>query len=315
MLPAARPWLSYLRAWLLAGALLSLLVPLGSALGRLDWRLELFSHFLPHASAALVLAGLVLRPTWLRLVFLAAGLGSLVQIALTLALPFGESQQPQALPATGAIRAMSFNLNLANPDMPAVARQIEQAGPDLLLLIEVTPAQWQALAALRRTYPHGCGQPRNDPFGMALLSRLPLRDCSVEGELPAIVARLAERPLTLVGLHPPPPLNAELAGIRHGQLRHWGARLANRAEVVVLGDLNLTPWSPLYRDLLVTAGLRDARAGRGYFATWPAPLGAVGLPLDQALLGTGWQALGLQTRPAAGSDHRALLLDLTPRTP
>ncbi|HLD64712.1 MAG TPA: endonuclease/exonuclease/phosphatase family protein [Pseudomonas sp.] len=312
---AARPWLGRLRAWLLAGALLSLLAPLGSALGRLDWRLELFSHFLPHACIALLLAGLVLRPPWLRLGFLAAGLGGLVPIALTLALPFGPSQRLPALPAPGTLRAMSFNLNLDNRDMPAVARQIEQAGPDLLLLIEVTPAQWQALAALRRTYPHGCGQPRNDPFGMALLSRLPLRDCVVEGELPTIVARLAERPLTLVGLHPPPPLNTELAGIHQQQLRHWGTRLANRAEVVLLGDLNLTPWSPWYRDLLATTGLQDARAGRGYYATWPAPLGAVGLPLDQALLGADWRALGLETRPAAGSDHRALVLDLAPRTP
>lgn len=314
MPPAARPWLGRLRAWLLAGALLSLLAPLGSALGRLDWRLELFSHFLPHACAALLLAGLALRPPGLRLVFLAAGLGGLVSIALSLALPFGESQQ-QALPETGALRAISLNLNLDNPDMPVLIRQIEQAGPDLLLLIEVTPAQWQALAALRQAYPHGCGQPRDDPFGMALLSRLPLRDCSVEGELPAIVARLAERPLTLVGLHPPPPLNAELAGIRQQQLQQWGARLANRAEVVLLGDLNLTPWSPWYRDLLATSGLRDARGGRGYLATWPTPLGVFGLPLDQALLGAGWQALGLESRPVAGSDHHALLLDLAPRTP
>lgn len=312
---AARPWLDRLRAWLLLGALLSLLAPLGSALGRLDWRLELFSHFLPHACAALLLAGLVLRPAWLRLVFLAAGLGGLVSIALTLALPLSPAQRLPALPAPGALRAISLNLNLDNPDMPALVRQIEQAGPDLLLLIEVTPAQWQALAALRRAYPHGCGQPRDDPFGMALLSRLPLRDCLVEGELPSLVARLAERPLTLVGLHPPPPLNAELAGIRQQQLQQWGARLANRTEVVLLGDLNLTPWSPWYRDLLASSGLRDARAGRGYLATWPAPLGVFGLPLDQALLGAGWQALGLESRPAAGSDHRALLLDLAPRTP
>ncbi|MET1076766.1 MAG: endonuclease/exonuclease/phosphatase family protein [Pseudomonas sp.] len=285
---------------------------LGAGLGRLDWRLELFSHFLPHACLALLVASWAARHRLLRLFYLLAGLGGFGLIALTLGL--APSPTP-AIAEQPALRVLSFNLNLDNPDMPAVMRQIEQGHPDLVLLIEVTPVQWQALFALRQAYGHGCGIPRDDPFGMTLLSRLPLASCTVSGRLPAIEARLADRNLRLIGLHPPPPLNDELALIRQQQLRDWGLRIAGQRDVLLLGDLNLTPWSPLHRDLLATSGLRDARAGRGYFATWPSAMGPLGLPLDQALLGADWQVRSLQTGPAVGSDHRALWLELGERGP
>ncbi|MES2820171.1 MAG: endonuclease/exonuclease/phosphatase family protein [Pseudomonadota bacterium] len=299
-------------ALLLVGGL-SLLAPLGSLLGALDWRLELFGHFLPHAGVALLLAALAAQPVWLRLGFALVGLASLAHVLLVL----GSASPAQPDPQAGTLRVLSVNLNLDNPEMAALIAQVQDLQPDLLLLIEVTPSQWRALAPLRQGFAHGCSRPQDGPFGMALLSRLPLQACTVEGQpgMPVIVATLSGTPLTLVGLHPPPPLNGTLAALRQAQLRHWGERLTGRSEGLLLGDLNLTPWSPLYRDLLARTGLHDARAGRGYFATWPATLGAFGLPLDQALLGADWQARALHSLPVAGSDHRALLLDLAVGAP
>ena len=299
--------------WLLIAAALSLLAPLGALLGRLDWRLELFSHFLPQASVALLLAAWVTQQRLLRWALLLGGSASLGLILFTLA----PSQTNSAATQGTAIRVLSANINLNNRELPTVTEQISQAKPDLVLLLEVTPAHWQALHTLRQGWPYGCSQTQDDPFGIALLSRRPLATCTIAGpsDNPAIVAQLSDSTLSIIGVHPPPPINQPLAVLRLEQLQHWASQLTGRPDVLLLGDLNLTPWSPHYRDLLAVSKLHDVRAGRGYFASWPTFLGPLGLPLDQALLGSGWRTQALTTLPISGSDHRALLLTLSQTSP
>ncbi|MDN3578818.1 endonuclease/exonuclease/phosphatase family protein [Chitinimonas viridis] len=299
-----------MRRLALIGGIAALLPLLAYGLGSLDWRLELFSHFLPHASVLLALVACVVGKGRARQGFALAGcLGFMATIQPLLpssAKPAGQG---------GAIRLLSYNVYLHNPDMVDVQMQIARHDPDLILLIELTPAQWQQLHALRKRYPHGCAHPQDDPFGMAVLSRLPLRSCVVEGEdlgLPVIVARLERGPY-LVGLHAPPPLSPLLASQRQAMLGHWSRRLADQPDALLMGDLNLTPWSPIYRQLLSNSGLRDARAGQGMLASWPASLGVLGLPLDQAMVGRAWAVADLQVGSAGMSDHRPLILTVAPR--
>jgi endonuclease/exonuclease/phosphatase (EEP) superfamily protein YafD len=83
------------------------------------------------------------------------------------------------------------------------------------------------------------------------------------------------------------------------------------APVLLLGDLNASPWSYPFRRLLEGSGLRDGSLGRGFQPTWPTGLWPLLIPLDHSLHSAG---IGIQDRivgPAVGSDHYPVIVDFT----
>ena len=80
---------------------------------------------------------------------------------------------------------------------------------------------------------------------------------------------------------------------------------------LLCADLNATPWSPHFGDLLRDAGLRDARRGFGHQPTWPAPLGAAArIPIDHCLVSAGIAVRDLRVTAPIGSDHLPVVVDL-----
>lgn len=126
--------------------------------------------------------------------------------------------------------------------------------------------------------------------------------------------------LTLIGMHaqmplaPPGPAGAK----RDRQLLAVAelARQAPNGRVLLIGDLNATPWSPGFRAMLEASGLRDTAPMLGLAGlapTWPSWLpGWLGLNIDHALIGRGLtlRQRGLVDDPA--SDHRALWVEVAP---
>jgi endonuclease/exonuclease/phosphatase (EEP) superfamily protein YafD len=91
------------------------------------------------------------------------------------------------------------------------------------------------------------------------------------------------------------------------------ARLAAQAPaggVVLLGDLNLTPWSPRFRDLLDDAGLRDASMQLPFEPTWRAPLPFLGLAIDHVLTSPGLAVTCSRIGADVGSDHLPVIADI-----
>ena len=66
----------------------------------------------------------------------------------------------------------------------------------------------------------------------------------------------------LSAFHPPPPVDGRIAAARYATLEALPNLIAgegSRADGPP-GDFNCTPWSPLFRDLLATTGMRTAPA-------------------------------------------------------
>jgi endonuclease/exonuclease/phosphatase (EEP) superfamily protein YafD len=80
----------------------------------------------------------------------------------------------------------------------------------------------------------------------------------------------------------------------------------------VVGDLNVTPWSPTFRDLLQAPGLVDTARGRGLRGTWPVCLPGMRIPIDHCLVSGDLQVLDRQVGPGVGSDHFPVMADLQP---
>ncbi|NEP45870.1 MAG: endonuclease/exonuclease/phosphatase family protein, partial [Okeania sp. SIO2H7] len=146
---------------------------------------------------------------------------------------------------------------------------------------------------------------------------LPLSNTSVEFlggiEIPTLVADVTKnnRVISLVATHPLPPLSQDYLFLRNRHLKEL-AKYVNTLEnpVAVLGDLNLTMWSPFYRDLVRTSGLKNSRHGYGVLPTWPTQLPLLYIPLDHCLVSEDVGVINTRIGENVGSDHLPVITDI-----
>ena len=79
---------------------------------------------------------------------------------------------------------------------------------------------------------------------------------------------------------------------------------------VLVGDLNITPFSPQFQDVLEVGRLRDGRKGHGMKGTWPSPTGFPRIPIDHVLVAEEIKVNTLRVERAAKSDHFAVITEL-----
>jgi endonuclease/exonuclease/phosphatase (EEP) superfamily protein YafD len=134
--------------------------------------------------------------------------------------------------------------------------------------------------------------PREDDFGIALYSKLPFTKCNLvelgQAGVPSIVAEfdIQGQTLTVLGTHALPPIDNAYSWFRNNQIEAVAAYLASVTGLkVLLGDLNMTPWSPYFGALLSTAKLVDSSRGRGLELIWPTNHIWIGrIPIDVCLV-------------------------------
>jgi endonuclease/exonuclease/phosphatase (EEP) superfamily protein YafD len=77
----------------------------------------------------------------------------------------------------------------------------------------------------------------------------------------------------------------------------------------VLGDLNMTVWSPYYKSFVEKTKLHNTRTGFGILPTWPAQSPLLFIPLDHCLVSEDIKVLHTRTGRNVGSDHLPLITD------
>lgn len=301
---------------LLFAAVALLLATAVSLAGGYWWFFELFVHFRPHyvlTSALLVLACLAARQ-W-------AGLGIgvlclLVNGAIALAF-FGQPASAVAAPGD-VVRIASANIGGSAFDNSAdIIEFVEVEKPDVLLLIELTPATLAALEeSLGKAYPHAFTMPRTDYFGIGLFSRYPLEDRELLDlgyrDVPALSTRMTvgQEAIRLVGVHLEWPMTAAASRGRNTQLRNLPSQLGDMDEpTVLLGDFNLTRWAARFTTLLEATGLEDTAVGFGWQPTWPTWLPGLGITIDHCLASPSLRISDRRVGPHLGSDHLPLIVE------
>lgn len=288
-----------------------------SFLARLWWVFELSCHFRPHQAALLWLASifwLCLKRRRLALVCGTLALVNTLMVAvLFLPLPKRETEPDHRL------RLASLNVHTFNTRSDLVLGFLRDSDADVILLMEVDDRWMNELTALNEYYPHHLALPRPDNFGIALFSRLPLTNSNIieigSAEVPSIATEIEwhDRRFFLLGTHPLPPGSSAYAGWRNEQLQDMAALVRTQSlPVVVMGDLNATPWSPYFSKLLKESGLLNTSQGLGMFNSWPAPLVKIGIPIDHCLVSSSWVVADKRTGPVVGGDHLPIIVDLLP---
>lgn len=287
-------------------------------LGRWWWFFDLFSHFrLQYTAAFCVLVFLLLVQGMRKAAFFSLGLAAICSWGLgTYFFPRPEHDNSPAL------RLLCLNVYTANPQKEEVIGLIRASNADLVGLLEVDGAWIAALQELMdEEYPFTVLSPREDNFGIALLSRLRIASGNVRflgpTTVPSIVAEVevAGADVLLVLTHPVPPVGRDAAAGRDEQLVEIAdlVRQRERGEAIVAGDFNATPWSPAMRPLK-QAGLQDARRGFGISPTWMRQFPWIlAIPIDHIFVTEGLRVVDFDVLPATGSDHNPLVAVLSGR--
>jgi endonuclease/exonuclease/phosphatase (EEP) superfamily protein YafD len=298
------------------------LIALGAAIatilgyyGRMGWWFDLASHFRIQYFIMLALSAVIYT---LGGHYVSGGLAIVFAwLNFRLLFPF-YIKQANCNQGQRIYRVMLSNVLQKNRDYQRVRDLICSSNPDFVVLIEVNQPWLEQMEAIRPQYPYLQSAPRTDDYGIAIFSRVPVASCEIQfygdTERPTITAKfdLEDHILTIVAPHPSPPKNPKGAKLRNQQLSEIADFIAGEnGAFMLVGDLNITPFSPYFKDLLQNSGLRESRIGFGLQPTWPTTNPFLYIPIDHILVSKEICVQARKTGPRVGSDHLPVLVDFS----
>ena len=299
----------------LSGTLLLLAPTVLSLAARWHWTFDLLTSF--HVHYLFLLAPFMVLAVFLKRWVCASLLTIGLLYNLYLVVPVYITSRPVAVDGDG-VRILIANVWSKNRQYERFNHLVSESDPDIIVVMEVN-AEWaDVLRQQRDAYPHQELMARSDNFGIALLSRIPLRQAEVlelgERRLPSLFVKAklpAEQELSLLATHPLPPAGSA-AKLRNQQLVAAADFISSiKGPKVLCGDLNLTPWSPYWYDLLHHSELRDSRPGFGNQPTWPRKLPRMArMPIDHVLVSEQVSVVKRKIGKNIGSDHLPVIVDL-----
>jgi endonuclease/exonuclease/phosphatase (EEP) superfamily protein YafD len=292
-----------------AGLVAAGLATAAALLAFAGWPFELFSHFrlqLGAGSLALVACLVLLRRPRAAACAAALAAVNLVQFGA----PLRAAERAGSCAGPGFV-VVSANLLNSNADHAPYVRWLAAHPADLVVAQEVTPDWARDLASLR-AYPYRRVLAREDPYGLAILSRWPfeaLEPVDLAGDgLPSLegVLQVAGQRVHVLALHTRWPVTPALAAARDRALLRAAVRArASALPTIATGDLNVTPDSPVFDQVLEDSGLRDVFAGQpGWHPTWMAGFWPLALRIDHTLVSPPVCVELAEVGPELGSDHR-----------
>lgn len=285
--------------------------------GRFFWIFDFASSFRIQYFVCLGMASFVFMAGKKRKAALVTGIFSTVNFILLV--PF-YLHFPVPHAAEGKMfRAVQANVHGANTDYERFIHFVDDVSPDFIAVEEYTFSWDAALKKLHKKYPYVVSHPQGDNFGIAFFSRIPFKSAEIKNigpiAIPSTVARFEfnGRVLNVIGTHPVPPNGGQYVDFRNKQIESVGLFVKNlKGNVVILGDLNITPWTPALQDFLRIASLRDAREGYGVTPTWPVDSFLfIRFPIDYCLVSRDVSVRDFKRGPDIGSDHFPLVMDFS----
>ena len=220
------------------------------------------------------------------------------------------------------LKVFSYNVLWKNKDKKDYQRAIalvESEKPDIAIFQEVQSHWHEQLKALESSYPYHIFAKKLE---IEVYSKLPLLNPEIKlyGTYRGLVIAdlpIGDRKTKFIATHAYPQLFFGQVGwlIRNEHLKIGiGEYVRDLSQpAIVLGDLNVSLWSPFYHSMIKTSGLRNARQGFGVLPTHSivAPqFAALSAPIDHCLITPEIQVKDFRLGKAIGSDHRPIIADL-----
>ncbi len=222
--------------------------------------------------------------------------------------------EPVVYNHSALVSITSINLLSSNQQYETVLDHLQHLDSDLIAVLELTSTWDQRIRErLAATHPHCITSPSSDGnFGIGVYSRLDWSFADIvyfDSDQPSIEVELKDQPFRLIATHPIPPISQQNFERRNLQL--WSISQAvndSPLPTAVVGDLNLTPWSPVFHRFAANSHLKRVGRRECFVPTWYAKrdVWPLGLSLDHILITSSLQPCEFQIGPAIGSDHRSV---------
>ena len=298
-------------------AILAVVVCIATLIGFFDrfwWPFELLAHFrIQYFVLTLFFSCIFFFQKKLKIAFILL-IFAIINFSLIIPFYFNNSDFPN--PKLPKLRAMFANLRTSNTNYYKTLNIIKKYKPDFWVVEEIN-AQWlNKLYVLTNDYPHYTAQSREDNFGIGIFSKISLKNSEIvyigKTEVPSVVAQINfdGKLLTIFGTHPLPPTGKNYAKFRNNQLEAIPEFLKRYSSpIILIGDLNVTPWSYYFKRLLKDSNLIDSSKGRGIQPTWPTMLFPLLIPIDHCLHSQDIIITDKKVGENIGSDHYPLIID------
>lgn len=222
-----------------------------------------------------------------------------------------------SIPTSNPIKIIHVNVHITNKDYSRLIKYINEQSPDIILLEEVTIGWEEVIQNLQKIFPYGKYKFREDCFGIALLSKIPISNIRFfdfgDVDVPSVIAemQIKDKSIMFIGTHLLPPIIPSYINDRTKQIDGILQFISVKKDsIIIIGDLNMTPWSPLFKRLLKEGDLKNSQAGYGIMPTWPVQLPIFLIPIDHCLVTEDISIVKRKIGPNIGSDHYPLLVDI-----
>ncbi|MFN3213333.1 MAG: endonuclease/exonuclease/phosphatase family protein [Henriciella sp.] len=286
----------------------------------------LFEVYLSLLPQILVFCVAVIALSAYSLPRLTAGLAALTFVTALPFLTFSKFERPTG-PACGpeeCFRILTINLWSESDYLPALAELIREYEVDILIVNEssvdtIDPAFEDIYFPQYDTVVHATylNMPRRMGNPISFMSREPVKGFERvlhpdTGGRAYIAADLDEqwdgiRVITGHGMTP----TSQTGLAQRNALLEYLTNVAEESEsFILLGDFNMTPWSPTF------ATLPGKRAGDPRLSmTWPTIFPLLGMSIDHIMFSDDLELVDFQILRSIGSDHYPLLAQFRRRDP
>ena len=298
--------------WLMLGGILASIMTVTGFLGQFFWFFDLFSHFRVQYFLVLVIAAvcLIRHRRLMAGVFICFLIANLFAIA-----PFYYGSRIVRSEDNESIRVFFSNVLTNKGDPERTRAAIEKCAPDIVAMVE-TDHEWKRrLKWLAESHRYTEISTRDDNFGVSLFSKFPIVKSEIvnfgNSPVPSIVATVNCRGknVEFIITHPLPPTGGKNAACRDAQLTAIGDYAKRSSTLMLLGDLNTTPWSHSFRQLMSKSDLIDSSRGCGIQPTWPNYCFIFLIPIDHCLHTSDIVITDREVGEDIGSDHYPLIID------
>lgn len=294
-----------------AGFLASIIVVLFSGW----WVFDLFSHF----RVQYVLTGFLIVPflLWLRKYWV-AGVVAMALLFHSVALwPYLQGSRVIAGPELPThITVLFANIYYEDPDFDKITQLVQRTSPDVIILAEVPKKDYEKLASLLQTeYPVSYFEEGKGAYDMSFFSKTEpsaFQVLSFSDENPSMFAQFEQEGhfINIIGIHPHSPIASEDTRARD---QHLKASLAYAAHLtdptVVVGDFNISQFSPKFQRMLKDYGMIDTQLEFGLQPSWNADLLPLfRIPIDQVVVTENVEVYDRYIGEPTGSDHLPVIV-------
>jgi endonuclease/exonuclease/phosphatase (EEP) superfamily protein YafD len=220
------------------------------------------------------------------------------------------------------LRLIQHNVLKYKADHQSLIEMLHREDADIVALEEISVPLFLQIRkdpVLLKKYPSYAGTGRG---GQAIFSHWPIQRSKtvmtaydtyilvVEVKTP--LGASDTRPLTILVMHPPHPTSLRLHKNQTGVFNvvaSWKSR--HQGPLLVIGDLNATPYNLNFQAFLRTMNLQDPQKTLGLAPSWPSMLPeGLRIPIDHVLYTPDLLMTTHRFLPSTGSDHLPVYVEL-----